>query len=551
MKSSYTKKIFFLVGFLTIFLLSLNLISATSDTCCVASAYPLNLNYDIVRNADSTLTLTAHLYYNRFVGTHDLISRISSNFCLGDASKCCNAGYNATTGHCLNKIIGDMPGSGCGAISQLKLFENGWTCDNPNIASVNSDHFSARWCHFDNPNITVHTEGNMLRFDIVYANLTNLNNTGIAGKFEIGNRIGPTGIGSSCSDEGYATRATFVPITASSIPPVIPPVQNKTCYKDSDNDKYSPGNITLAPQCPTGYYETPHFILLTGDCNDNNPAVHPNAIETLNKIDDNCDGSIDEGFPPTPTQTCVGQTTLDFFHKSTINFTKNGISTLISDSCNSNNSLTEYFCSGNLIFNTTMSCNCSLGACATQSNPTNDTTAPVITLVSPKNNSVYNGTSATVNFIFNITDNSNISTCSANVSGNLWTITNAIVKNVNNTISVNLNAGNYSAYIFCYDIYGNMGKTSQINIKVTPTNTTTPADDTDTTTRGTTKPCTTTPINLNEETVRYINPSNQTIMLGSPSPAKEKTFWTSFWIFPLILFVLILVLVLLIIVFRY
>ncbi len=34
-----------------------------------------------------------------------------------------------------------------------------------------------------------------------------------------------------------------------------------------------------------------------GDCDDNAPAVHPGAVETANAVDDDCDGSIDEGTP--------------------------------------------------------------------------------------------------------------------------------------------------------------------------------------------------------------------------------------------------------------
>jgi hypothetical protein len=33
-----------------------------------------------------------------------------------------------------------------------------------------------------------------------------------------------------------------------------------------------------------------------GDCNDNNPAIHPNEPEACNDIDDDCDASVDEGF---------------------------------------------------------------------------------------------------------------------------------------------------------------------------------------------------------------------------------------------------------------
>ncbi len=41
------------------------------------------------------------------------------------------------------------------------------------------------------------------------------------------------------------------------------------------------------------------------DCNDANPAVHPGAVEGCNGLDDDCDGQLDEGCPPTPTPTAT------------------------------------------------------------------------------------------------------------------------------------------------------------------------------------------------------------------------------------------------------
>ena len=57
------------------------------------------------------------------------------------------------------------------------------------------------------------------------------------------------------------------------------------------------------------------FALESGDCDDNNPDVHPGQEETCNGIDDNCNGVVDEGFSDTDmdgiadcvdTETCDG-----------------------------------------------------------------------------------------------------------------------------------------------------------------------------------------------------------------------------------------------------
>jgi alpha-tubulin suppressor-like RCC1 family protein len=67
-----------------------------------------------------------------------------------------------------------------------------------------------------------------------------------------------------------------------------------TWYRDADGDGYGNAAVsTLACSQPSGYVSS------SGDCNDTNASVKPGATEVCNGVDDNCNGSIDEGIPKT------------------------------------------------------------------------------------------------------------------------------------------------------------------------------------------------------------------------------------------------------------
>ncbi len=63
-------------------------------------------------------------------------------------------------------------------------------------------------------------------------------------------------------------------------------------YRDADGDGHGDAGtsiVTCDDQSPVGYAED------ATDCNDQNAAIHPDAVETCNNLDDNCDGVVDNG----------------------------------------------------------------------------------------------------------------------------------------------------------------------------------------------------------------------------------------------------------------
>jgi len=47
------------------------------------------------------------------------------------------------------------------------------------------------------------------------------------------------------------------------------------------------------------------YVSLAGDCLDTNASVHPGTAETCNGLDDDCNGTIDDGFPGPGVPTLV------------------------------------------------------------------------------------------------------------------------------------------------------------------------------------------------------------------------------------------------------
>jgi hypothetical protein len=63
----------------------------------------------------------------------------------------------------------------------------------------------------------------------------------------------------------------------------------KTFFKDEDGDGFGSNATASGCQAPEGYVEKGN------DCVDTNAAINPGAAELCNEVDDNCNGTVDEG----------------------------------------------------------------------------------------------------------------------------------------------------------------------------------------------------------------------------------------------------------------
>ena len=106
-----------------------------------------------------------------------------------------------------------------------------------------------------------------------------------------------------CNDDNNAVNPAATEICGNGIDDNCNGIIDENCteytwYQDLDADGY--GNLTVSTttfvnSAPAGYVSN------STDCNDGNNAVNPTATEVCNGIDDNCDGSIDNGLPALPT----------------------------------------------------------------------------------------------------------------------------------------------------------------------------------------------------------------------------------------------------------
>ncbi len=128
-------------------------------------------------------------------------------------------------------------------------------------------------------------------------------------------------------------------------------------------------------------------------------------------------------------------------------------------------------------YNATYYCNDTAGNInsSATTNFTIDLTTPNVTLISPANNYAETSSSTTLNFIHNVSDNLNISSCSLILDGAVNTTNSTFInQSLNQTFTVTLGSGSYTWNVNCTDLAGNIGNASSrtLTISAAPASTT-------------------------------------------------------------------------------
>ena len=93
-----------------------------------------------------------------------------------------------------------------------------------------------------------------------------------------------------------------------------------------------------------------------------------------------------------------------------------------------------------------------------------DTTAPIVTLISPSDG--YSTTETSMTFSYNVTDSSGIANCSLILNGLLNQTNTSITKNTEQNFIKTLAVGNYNWSINCTDEAGNIGNSSHRSLSI-------------------------------------------------------------------------------------
>ncbi|MBK9402334.1 MAG: T9SS type A sorting domain-containing protein [Bacteroidetes bacterium] len=106
-----------------------------------------------------------------------------------------------------------------------------------------------------------------------------------------GNSFSPAAAGAGIHSITYTLGGFDICYSSSQSIEVVSPTY--TYYADADNDTYGNAGVSILSceaSAPAGYSAD------ATDCDDTNPSINPGATELCNSIDDNCNGSTDEGF---------------------------------------------------------------------------------------------------------------------------------------------------------------------------------------------------------------------------------------------------------------